>query len=83
MDAENFDGILLLTRIGTHLWKDFCTSVGSKDAQESNTLNNALETVATAKKILEWVGKSEERTQRRLRAALISNANAFKYQDVR
>jgi len=74
MDAENFDGILLLTRIGTHLWKDFCVSVATKDARESNTLNAALETLATAKTYLNWFGKTEERKQRRLRAAMIHNA---------
>ena len=74
MNAENFDGILLLTRIGTHLWKDFCVSVVSKDVQESNTRYAALETVATAKKVLEWFGKTEERRQRRLCAVRIANA---------
>ena len=74
MNEAHFAGILILTRVGTHLWKDFCESVATIDVQESSTLDATLETVATAKKVLEWTGKAEERRDRRLRAALIATA---------
>jgi hypothetical protein len=74
MRNENFDAILKLTRIGTHLWKNFCESVALEDEMEIQSLDSALESLASAKKFLEFFGKVEERKERRMRAALLSNA---------
>lgn len=73
MESANFEGILLLTRIGNRVWKNFCESVAKKDDGDTNTFDLALETIAALKRDLEFSGKIEQRRQRRLRAAMIYN----------
>lgn len=74
MDEKSFDGIILLTRVGTHLWKNYCESVATRDEWAIRTFDAALESIAEIKKRLEFDGKVLERRHRRFRAALLANA---------
>jgi len=69
---------LILTRVRTHLWKNYCASVAKKEEMDIRSFDAVLETVAVTKKFLEFDGKVLERRHRRFRAALLRNVKDLK-----
>ncbi len=71
---ETLDAVVTLTRIHSHLFRDFRTAIAARNLDEVIALDRSLEDVATCKKFLEFFSKVAERSRRRIHAAKIANA---------